>query len=274
VSPIDLLHAVVLGVVEGITEFLPISSTGHLIVVGDWLGFTGDRAKTFEIFIQFGAILAILWIYRTRFTAIAREIGQPANRQLIINLLLAFFPAALLGLLTHHWIKAHLFSPVVVAWALIAGGVLMIGIERLRPEVRVDDAMAVEPGSAFGIGLAQMLALIPGVSRSGATIMGGYTLGLSRTAATEFSFFLAVPVISAAAGYDLLKSLDVLSLADLPLFAVGFVVSFLSALVVVKALLRYIAHHSFESFGWYRIGFGLLLLYLQAAHGIESGTGQ
>ncbi len=271
-NPTDLLHATVLGVVEGITEFLPISSTGHLIVVGDWLGFSGDRAKTFEIFIQFGAILAILWIYRARFTEVARRVQEPVNRRFIGNLLLGFFPAALLGLLTHHWIKAHLFSPVVVAWALIGGGILMILIERLRPAVRIEETMALDPGSAFGIGLAQMLALVPGVSRSGATIMGGYTLGLSRTAATEFSFFLAVPVISAAAGYDLLKSLDLLSAADLPIFAVGFVVSFLSALIVVKALLRYIAHHSFESFAWYRILFGIFLLYLQARHGVGGGT--
>ncbi len=262
-TPGELLDASLLGLVEGITEFLPISSTGHLIVAADWLQFTGPRAKTFEIFIQLGAILAIVWIYRQRFLGVARHaLREPDSRRFLTNLLLGFLPAAVVGFLIHGWIKEHLFTPAVVAWGFIVGGVLMLLIERRRPVPVVTDASAIAPATAFAIGLAQMLALVPGVSRSGATIMGGYLLGLSRTAATEFSFFLAVPVLTAAAGYDLLKSLDQLVPADLPVFATGFVVAFLSAFVVVKALLRYVAHHSFVPFAWYRIAFGAFLLWL------------
>lgn len=263
-----LLDAAVLGVVEGITEFLPVSSTGHLIVAGDLLGFTGDRAKTFEIFIQAGAILAVAWLYRQRFIAVLRTaVSEPGSRRFVTNLLIGFLPAAVVGLLTHHWIKARLFTPGVVAWAFILGGVAMLIIERWHPAPRIADAADLTPRTALGIGLAQMLALIPGVSRSGATIMGGYALGCSRTAATEFSFFLAVPVIAAAAGYDLLNSLDALTAADTPLFVVGTVVSFLSATVVIRSLLRYVAGHSFSAFAWYRIGFGALLLWLYGRSG-------
>jgi undecaprenyl-diphosphatase len=267
----ELVAAGIQGIVEGITEFLPVSSTGHLIVAGDWLGFTGDRAKTFEIFIQLGAILAIVWIYRERFALVARSfVAEPGSRRFVTNLLVAFLPAAVVGLLTHHWIKAHLFTPVVVALGFILGGIVILAVERWKPRETVRDAADLQPPTAFGIGLAQMLALVPGVSRSGATIMGGYALGLSRTAATEFSFFLAVPVIAAAAMYDLLKSLDVLSSADIPVFVVGFVVAFIAAFVVVKAFLRYVAHHSFSVFAWYRIGFGLLLLWLYARTGFPA----
>lgn len=262
-TPEELLAGIVLGLVEGITEFLPISSTGHLIVAGHWIGFDGERAKTFEIFIQLGAILAIVWLYRARFREVTRTVArEPASRRFVTNLLLGFLPAALVGVSIHHLIKSRLFTPEVVAAAFIAGGVLILVIERWRPRVRVTDARDIQPRTALGIGLAQMLSLIPGVSRSGATIMGGYVLGLSRTAATEFSFFLAVPVIAAAAIFDLVRSLPLLSAGDVPLFAVGFVVSFLSAVVVVKGLLRYVAHHSFAVFAWYRIGFGLLVLWL------------
>ncbi|MEO8636554.1 MAG: undecaprenyl-diphosphate phosphatase [Gemmatimonadales bacterium] len=257
----DLISALVLGVVEGITEFIPVSSTGHLIIAGDWLQFTGDRAKTFEIFIQLGAILAVVWLYRDRFLDLVRRAGDPESRGLLVNLFIAFLPAAIVGLLTHHWIKEHLFTPVVVAWALVVGGVLMLLIERRRPLSRVDSVAGIRPATALAIGLAQVLSLIPGVSRSGSTIMGGYALGLSRTAATEFSFLLAVPILAAAAGYDLLKSAGALHASDVPVFAVGLVVSFISALIIVKAFLRYVAHHPFALFAWYRIGFGALLLW-------------
>lgn len=266
----ELLAAAVQGVVEGVTEFIPVSSTGHLILVGHWLGFDDARAKTFDIVIQLGAILAIVWIYRERFLSVLRTMGgEPASRVFATNLLLGFIPAAVVGVLTHRWIKEWLFTPLVVAWALVLGGVAMLVIERWRPAARVDDAMTIAPRTAFAIGVAQVLALIPGISRSGATIMGGYALGLSRTAATEFSFFLAVPVLAAAAAFDLLKSLDLLSRADLPIFAMGFAVSFVSAIVVVKAFLRFVAHHSFAAFAWYRIVFGGVLL-LFAAQGLLS----
>jgi undecaprenyl-diphosphatase len=267
-TPSELLAATILGVVEGVTEFLPVSSTGHLIVVGAWLDFTGERAKTFEIVIQLGAILAIVWLYRARFIRVARDLrSEPASRRFVTNLLLGFLPAAVLGVLTHHWIKALFFNPVVVALGFIGGGLVMLAIERWRPTERIADAADIPARTALGIGLAQMLSLVPGVSRSGATIMGGYALGLSRTAATEFSFFLAVPVITAAAGFDLVRSLGVLSWRDTPVFAVGFGVAFLSAFVVVKGFLRYVAHHSFAAFAWYRIAIGGLVLWLYARSG-------
>ena len=256
----DLVAAALLGLVEGITEFIPVSSTGHLILAGDWLGFIGERAKTFEIFIQIGAILAVVWVYQVQFLNLVRRPADPVSRGLLLNLFIAFLPAAVVGLLAHHWIKEHLFTPAVVAWALIAGGVVMLLIERLRPAPRVESVGTIRPVTALAIGLAQVLALIPGVSRSASTIMGGYALGLSRTAATEFSFLLAVPVLCAAAGYDLVKSMDALQAPDLPVFAVGVVVSFISALIIVRAFLRYIAHHPFAVFAWYRIAFGALLL--------------
>jgi undecaprenyl-diphosphatase len=260
-SPELLLKAAVMGLVEGATEFIPVSSTGHLIVVGNWLGLVDERAKTFEIFIQLGAILAIVWLYRVRLTRTVMAAGQdPKSRRFIGNLLIAFLPAALVGLVAHDWIKSRLFNPVVVAIALVVGGVLILLIERWSPVPKVQDVNDVPPRTALGIGLAQVLSLIPGTSRSGATIMGGYALGLSRIAATEFSFFLAIPVMLAATVYDLLKSWSVLSPADAPVFAVGFVVSFLSAVVVVRAFLAYVSGHSFAAFAWYRIGFGVLLL--------------
>src|SRR5919108_6151337 len=226
-SPELLLKAVVLGLVEGATEFIPVSSTGHLIVVSDWLGFLDERAKTFDIFIQLGAILAIVWLYRVRLTgALLAARKEPVSRRFLLNLLVAFLPAALVGFLAHDWIKAQLFNPTVVAIALVLGGVLILLIERWAPAPQIDDLSKLAVPTAWGIGLAQVLSLIPGTSRSGATIMGGYVLGLSRTAATEFSFFLAIPVMLAATLYDLLKSWHVLSVADAPVFGVGFIVSF------------------------------------------------
>jgi undecaprenyl-diphosphatase len=261
----DLLAALVQGVVEGITEFIPVSSTGHLIITGHWLGFDDARAKTFDIFIQLGAILAIVWLYREKFLTVVRTAREASSRAFITNLMIAFVPAAAIGFFAHGWIKAHLFTPVIVAWALVLGGVAILLVEWWKPVPRVQSVEEISSRKALGVGLAQVLALIPGVSRSGATIMGGYLLGLSRTAATEFSFFLAVPVLAAAAGYDLLKSRQDLAMSDAPLFAVGFLVAFVSALIVVKVFLRYVAHHSFSAFAWYRIAFGALLLWFYAA---------
>lgn len=255
--------AVLLGVVEGVTEFIPVSSTGHLIVAGDWLGWTDARAKTFEVFIQLGAILAIVWLYRVRLaTAIARLGVDQASRRFAVSVIIAFLPAAVLGLAAHDYIKTHLFNPLVVAAALIAGGVAILVIERLHPLTRFDDPEAVPPATALGIGLAQVLSLIPGTSRSGATILGAYCLGLSRRAAAEFSFFLAIPIMLAATLFDLFKSRSLLGAADVPVFAIGFVVAFVSALVVVRAFLGYVSRHSFAAFAWYRIAFGAFLLLL------------
>jgi undecaprenyl-diphosphatase len=256
-----LLKAAILGLVEGATEFIPVSSTGHLIIVSNWLGLVDERAKTFDIFIQLGAILAIVWIYRARLAhTVTHARRDQASRRFFVNLLIAFLPAAIIGFLTHEWIKSRLFDPTVVAVALVVGGILILLIERWSPAPSVHDVKDVAARAALGIGLAQVLSLIPGTSRSGATIMGGYALGLSRTAATEFSFFLAIPVMLAATSYDLLKSWSVLATSDIPMFAVGFLVSFISAIVVVKAFLAYVSRHSFSVFAWYRIAFGLVLL--------------
>jgi undecaprenyl-diphosphatase len=261
VSPDLLLDAVILGLVEGVTEFIPVSSTGHLIIAGEWLGQTDARAKTFDIFIQLGAILAIVWLYRGRLiTALLAARTEPRSRRFFLNLMIAFLPAATVGFLIHDWIKARLFNPAVVAVALVVGGVVILLVERWKPPTRVAEVGDLTPGTALGIGLAQVLSLVPGTSRSGATIIGGYALGLSRTAATEFSFFLAIPVMVAATLYDLLKSWSSLSPADVPFFAVGFLVAFGSALIVVKGFLSYVSRHSFAVFAWYRIIFGLLLL--------------
>ncbi len=260
-SPELLLKGAILGLVEGATEFIPVSSTGHLIVVSSWLGLVDERAKTFDVFIQLGAILAIVWLYRARLAAAAAgALRGGASRRFLTNLFIAFLPAAVVGLLAHAWIKERLFTPFVVAIALIVGGILILVIERWAPKPRVHDVTEVPPRTAFGIGLAQVLSLIPGTSRSGATIMGGYALGLSRVAATEFSFFLAIPVMLAATLYDLMKSWSVLAPSDIPLFSVGFIVSFVSALIVVQAFLSYVSGHSFKAFAWYRIGFGAVLL--------------
>lgn len=261
-SPELLLKAAILGLVEGATEFIPVSSTGHLIVVSDWLNLVDERSKTFDVFIQLGAILAIVWLYRARLSqAILSAREDPRSRRFMGNLLIAFLPAALVGFLAHNWIKTHLFNPTVVAVALVVGGILILLIERWAPVPRVNDVTALPPRTALGIGLAQVLSLVPGTSRSGATIMGGYALGLSRVAATEFSFFLAIPVMLAATLYDLVKSWSGLVPTDAPMFAVGFFVSFLSAVIVVRAFLAYVSGHNFNAFAWYRIAFGAVLLW-------------
>lgn len=256
-----LYTAIILGLVEGITEFIPVSSTGHLILASDLLDFTGERAKTFEIFIQLGAILAVVWLYRKLFVDLLirwhRDLGA---RRLLVNLFIAFLPAALVGLVAHDWIKAHLFNPITVAIALVVGGVAILLIEKWAPPARTSEVVDLKPMTALGIGLAQVLSLFPGVSRSGATIMGGYGLGLSRRAATEFSFFLAVPVMVAATLFDLLGSWNRLTRYDVQLFSVGFLVSFGSALIVIKAFLGYVSRRSFAPFAWYRIVVGAALL--------------
>jgi undecaprenyl-diphosphatase len=262
-TPELFVKAVILGLVEGATEFIPVSSTGHLIVASEWLGQVDERAKTFDIFIQLGAILAIVWLYRARLLQAAADARKdPASRGFFLNLAIAFLPAAVIGFLFHGWIKERLFNVPVVAAALILGGIVILLLERWAPRTRYAEVTDVPQMTALGIGIAQILSLIPGTSRSGATIMGGYALGLSRKAATEFSFFLAIPVMFAATLYDLAKSAGALSAADVPFFATGFLVSFLSALVVVKAFLTYVSRHNFAAFAWYRIGFGAVLLWL------------
>ena len=261
----DLVVAVILGLVEGLTEFLPVSSTGHLIVAGSLLNFTGERAKLFEIVIQAGAIVAVCWEYRARLFAVAR--GLPRDRgaqRFVLNLLIAFLPAAVLGLAFGGAIKARLFAPVPVAGAFIAGALIILWAERrqrARPDrVRIRSVDELRWADALKIGFAQAFALIPGTSRSGATIIGGMLFGLSRQAATEFSFFLAIPTLFAATGYDLVKNRHLLSTGDLSMIAVGFAVAFVSAFFTIRALLRYVAHHDFVPFAWYRIAFGLVIL--------------
>lgn len=253
--------AVIMGMVEGLTEFLPISSTGHLIVTGSLINFTGDKIKTFEIAIQAAAIFAVLWEYRAKIGKIIGGLGHdPAARRFVLNVLLAFLPAALLGALLAGHIQAVLFAPVPVALAFIIGGFVILWAERRQSQVRVETVEQMTSLDALKIGLAQVFALIPGTSRSGASIIGGMLFGLSRKAATEFSFFLAIPTIFGATVYSLYKERANLSLADLPLFGVGFVAAFISAFFCVRWLLRYISTHDFTVFAWYRIGFGLLIL--------------
>ncbi len=257
-----MFQAAVMGVVEGLTEFLPISSTGHLILAGSLLGFTGDKAKVFEIAIQTGAILAVIIVYwhKIRDTVVALPASRQARR-FALNVLIAFLPAVVLGLAFGKAIKAHLFTPAVVASTFILGGFIILWAER-RPasavRIRAVDDMA--PVDALKVGLVQCLAMIPGTSRSGATIIGGMLLGLSRKAATDFSFFLAIPTLIGAGLYSLYKERALLSVADLPMFAFGLVFSFISAYACVRWLLRYIASHSFVPFAYYRIAFGIVVL--------------
>ncbi len=257
-----MLKALCLGLVEGLTEFLPVSSTGHLILVGDLLNFNDDKGKLFEIVIQSGAILAVCWEYRVRLWGVAAGLGrrEPRAWRFLTNLLIAFLPAAVLGLLFAGVIKAHLFHPVPVALAFIIGGLLILWAERREHRIRVREVDDMDWRDALKIGVAQSLALIPGTSRSGATIIGGLFFGLSRRAATEFSFFLAIPTLFAATLYDLYKHRDLLQADDLSLFAVGFVASFVSAFLAVRGLLRFISRHDFTVFAWYRILFGGVVL--------------
>jgi undecaprenyl-diphosphatase len=258
--------ALILGVVEGLTEFLPVSSTGHLIVAGSLLNFTDEHAKTFDVVIQLGAILAVCWEFRRRIGSVVVGLpSRPDARRFTLNVIIATIPAIVLGLLFEKAIKAALFSPVPVAFALVAGGVVILWAEA-RQRARGDAAARVQnvddlgPLDALKVGLAQCFALIPGMSRSGSTIIGGMLFGLERRVATEFSFFLAIPIIFGATAYELYKDWHLLSVDALGSFALGFVAAFISAFACVRWLLRYIAAHDFTVFAWYRIGFGLLIL--------------
>lgn len=255
-----LIQAFILGIVEGLTEFLPVSSTGHLIVVGDLIGFHND-GRVFEIAIQLGAILAIVFEYRQRFIGVATGIvSEPKAQRFVLNLLVAFLPAAIIGLMFIKTIKYYLFNPVSVAIMLIVGGLIILWAERRTHQVRVHDVDDMSLLDAFKVGCAQVVSMIPGTSRSGATIIGGLFIGLDRKVAAEFSFFLAVPTMFAATFYDIYKHRDLLHLDDAPMFAVGFVTAFISALLAVRTLVRYVANHSYEIFAWYRIAFGGLIL--------------
>ena len=260
-----LIKAALMGIVEGLTEFLPISSTGHLILAGSLLGFDDDKAKVFDIAIQTGAIFAVILVYwqKIRDTVIALP-SQVQARQFALNVVIAFVPAVLLGLLFGKAIKAHLFTPVVVASTFIIGGFIILWAERRQqrnPAVaRIHEVEDMTAWDALKVGLAQCLAMIPGTSRSGATIIGGMLLGLSRKAATDFSFYLAIPTLIGAGAYSLYKERALLSLADLPMFGVGLLFSFLSAWLCVRWLLRFISTHSFVGFAYYRIVFGVVVL--------------
>lgn len=257
----DLIKAFLLGIIEGLTEFIPVSSTGHLIVFSSLLDFTGERAKVFAIAIQFGAILAVCWAQREKLIAVTLGLFSDATAQrFVVNLLVAFMPAVIIGLLFHGAIKTHLFSPLTVASALVIGGLIILWIESRPRRPRIDDIDQMTWKDALKVGIAQTLAMFPGVSRSGATIMGAMVFGLSRQAATRFSFFLAIPTMFAATVYDLYKNWNLLTAADLPLFATGFIAAFVAALLTVRALLAYVARHSFRPFAWYRIAFGGLVL--------------
>lgn len=258
---IILLKAAILGVVEGLTEFLPISSTGHLIMVGDLLNFNDERGKVFEIIIQFAAILAVCWEYRAKIMAVVSGIpSQKPAQRFTVNLLIAFLPAAVLGLLFAKAIKEHLFAPVPVAMAFIVGGLIILWAEKRKHTITVVTADDMGWKDALKVGCAQTLALIPGTSRSGATIIGGLLFGLSRKAATEFSFFLAIPTLFGATVYEVVKYRHLFHAHDWSLFLAGGLASFVSAFLCVRWLLRFISHHDFTVFAWYRIAFGLAVL--------------
>jgi undecaprenyl-diphosphatase len=259
------LKALIMGLVEGFTEFLPISSTGHLILAGSLLNFTTEKAKVFDIAIQAGAILAVMWEYRARIAGVLGGVFSDAKQQkFVVNLIVAFLPAAALGFLFNKAIKAHLFAPVPVALAFIVGALVILWAERRHKTVpgsaRIESVDDMTLADALKVGCAQAFALIPGTSRSGATIIGGMLFGLSRKAATEFSFFLAIPTLLAATGYSVIKERALLSAADLPLFGIGGLAAFVSAFLCVRWLLRYISTHTFSAFAWYRILFGLVIL--------------
>ena len=259
------LKALIMGLVEGFTEFLPISSTGHLILAGSLLNFTGEKVKVFEIAIQAGAMLAVIWEYRVKIAnVLSGAFSDRKAQRFLLNIVIGFLPAAILGFIFANAIKHGLFAPVPVALAFIIGGFVILWVERrarLNPvSVRVHSVDDMTPLDAIKVGCAQAFALIPGTSRSGATIIGGMLFGLSRKAATEFSFFLAIPTLLGATFYSLYKERALLSMADLPLFGIGTISAFVSAFLCVRWLLRYISTHDFTVFAWYRIVFGLVVL--------------
>ena len=260
-DPTLLLYALILGLVEGITEFLPISSTGHLILAGQMLGFTGEKAKVFMIAIQLAAIFAVVWEYRARLGHVVVTLQtEPASQRLAINLMAGFLPAAVLGFLFYKQIKAYLFNPIVVASALIIGGLLILWAERRKHVVSTETVDDLTWRRALAVGFAQALAMIPGTSRSGATIIGGLFLGMSRKAAAEFSFLLAIPTMFAATAYDLYKNWQLFDVNDIPLFVVGGVAAFISALIAVRTLIKFVSRHDYTVFAWYRIIFGGVVL--------------
>ncbi len=259
------LTALALGLVEGVTEFLPVSSTGHLIVIGDLLGFSGNFSKLFDVVIQLGAILAVCWLYRAKLWHTAVTLGgDRASQRFTLNVLLAFLPAVVIGFAAHDFIKRVLFSPLVVAWAFILGGVAILLVERYRPAATADSIESMPAPTALKIGLFQCLAMIPGTSRSGATIVGALLLGVTREAATEFSFFLAIPTMAGATALDLWKARHEAFGAEWTMIAIGFVVAFLSALLVVRGLVGFVSRHGFAPFAWYRIVAGVGILALLA----------
>lgn len=268
-----LIKAAVLGIVEGLTEFLPISSTGHLILAGSLLNFVGEKAKVFEIAIQTGAMFAVVWEYRERLARTVSGITrEPQAQRFALNVLIAFVPAVVLGLAFGKYIKAHLFHPVPVATAFIVGGLIILWVEARHKRLygamdlagdrraRVETVDDMHPLDALKVGLLQCLAMVPGTSRSGATIIGGLVLGMSRKAATEFSFYLGIPTLMGAGAYSVLKQRDALAWEDAPLFAVGLVFAFFSALLCIRWLIRYVSSHDFKVFAYYRIAFGLIVL--------------
>lgn len=263
----DFLHALVLGIIEGITEFLPVSSTGHLVLVGDAIGFDGRLAVTFDIVIQLGAILAVVWLFRDDLVNRLRRLPTDRAEQHFAGLiLLAFLPAALVGFVVHDYIEAHLFTALTVGLAQIVGAVIILLVDRKKEvatEVRLE---TITIRQSILIGLAQIVALWPGMSRSGSSIIGGMLAGLDRQTATRFSFYLAIPTMVAATGYTLVKHHDLLNANDAAILAVGFMTSFVVAMIAIKTFLRYVAHHTFAVFAWYRIALGLVVLGLAWAH--------
>lgn len=268
-----LLKAAILGIVEGATEFLPISSTGHLILAGDLLNFmTHEKRNVFDIAIQLGAILAVVWEYRTRFVSTFAGIGRdPIANRLIINLAIAFLPLAILGLAFGDTIKTYLFKPIPVATAFIVGAFIILWAEKRKHTVTIETVDDIRPIDALKLGFAQAVALIPGMSRSGSTIIGGLFFGLSRKAAAEFSFFLAVPTLGIASIYSMYKDRALLSTDDIGVWVTGFIFAFISAMIAVRALIRYVSHHDFTIFAWYRIAFGVIVL-LTAYTGLVNWT--
>jgi undecaprenyl-diphosphatase len=274
IDPTLLLHALILGLVEGVTEFLPISSTGHLILAGQLLGFTGEKAKVFMIAIQLAAIFAVVFEYRVRLSHVATTLNtDPTSRRLAVNLMAGFLPAAVLGFLFYKEIKTYLFNPLVVASALVIGGVLILWAERRKHIVSAETIDDIGWRRALAVGFAQALAMIPGTSRSGATIIGGLFLGLSRKAAAEFSFFLAIPTMFAATAYDLYKNWHLFDVHDVPLFVVGGVASFVSALIAVRTLIKFVSRHDYTLFAWYRIVFGGVVLATAYFGVVDWGAG-